>query len=41
MDLVSNTTMKFLTKDNSAFHIPSDMFANTNFFTVHFHYINI
>ena len=31
MDLVSNTTMRFFTTDNSAFHIPSDVFANTYF----------
>jgi len=41
MDLVSNTTMKFLTTGNSVFHIPSDVFANIHFFTVYLHYINI
>ena len=41
MDLVCNTTMKLFIKDNSAFHIPSDVFANTYLFTVCFYYINI
>jgi len=41
MDLVSKTIMIFFTTDNSAFHIPCDVFANTYFFKVCFHYINI
>ena len=31
MDLVGNTTLKFFTTDNSAFHIPSGVFVTPTF----------